>query len=532
MNYKGIIFFLFVFLSNLTLSSDIYSLQEEKTEYVCRQSDYYYRLLQSFLNQYQRPFTMLDIGADQGYYSLRTAQDYAAVCVMIESNDQLLENCKAHQELTNLILLNTSFSPAKLQHLSECEHFDVVLALKGMHEFGKQWEEAANAILRMGDYVFIKIPADEKDVEEYVFARGGKILGDIQDDNSTLYLIETKNIYLRRKTWLRSIMSKNLYRIESSFFDKQLIKPSSWPTGALKATSWIPGINLCTFKMCHGAYPTKDQLRNCMIDLKDFCHTDWIMNNMIVQGKTLALIDFDDELSNCYFCETLLEAHLEMLNLEDPEKIEHYFWHKLFKIPISKRHRIKFFNQLFPPLSLVFDIGTSDEILIDRYLEYGAKVICCNPIKELIQPLRMKSKQESLYLTSDSLLKQKGNHTSIIDSMISFYGVPHFCNINVPAGSAYNYISDCSQPIGCIAFKFDISCEKDMIACLNHLTLIGYKQFNFSARDLPGLILENNHYINVHKDWARSTEELLSEIQAFARLDHDPTQLWGYIYVR
>lgn len=528
MKFKLITLFLFTFLPYLK----VFSVQEDTSEYVNIQYDYYYRMIQSLLDQYQRPFTMLDIGAGQGYFSFRTAQDYEAVCVMIETDDQLLENCKAHKELKNIILLNSFFPLDKLQHLSECEHFDVVLALNGLHEFGEQWQKAANAILEMGDNIIFKISSEDKDIEKYVIAKGGRLLADIYDGNSNIYVIASNNTYLRRKTWLRSIMSQKLYRIESSFFAKQLIKPSSWPAGALKSTSWTPGINLCTFKMCHGVYPTCDQLRNCMINLKDTHHSDWIMNNMIVQGQKLALIDYDDELSKCYFSEALLEAHLEMLNLNDPEKVEHYFWHTLIKTPRSKRQTVKFFHQLFPPLSLVFDIGTSDEILINNYLGYGAKVVCCNPDQELTDRLRIKSMQENVYLTTDSLLKRKNNQTSIIDSMISIYGIPRFCNINVPADSAYQYIKSCSQLISCISFKFDISCEKEMIACLNHLTLIGFRQFNFSVRDLPGCILENNHYINVHKDWSQSIEELLREIHAFSRLDHDSTNLWGYIYAR
>ena len=47
-----------------------------------------YRIIKNILDQYKRPFTMLDIGASQGYYSFKTAYDFPkAVCVMIEGDN-------------------------------------------------------------------------------------------------------------------------------------------------------------------------------------------------------------------------------------------------------------------------------------------------------------------------------------------------------------------------------------------------------------------------------------------------------------
>ena len=88
------------------------------------------------------------ISGFQGYYSFRTAYDYDAVCVMAEANnpnypqsgDQLLDLCKANSKLNNIIFLNQLFSATNLQRLSECEHFDVVLAMNVLHHFHDQWK--------------------------------------------------------------------------------------------------------------------------------------------------------------------------------------------------------------------------------------------------------------------------------------------------------------------------------------------------------------------------------------------------------
>ena len=95
-----------------------------------------YKIIREVLNNYRRPFCMLDIGASQGYFSFRAAHDYDCVCVMIEGNNaeyprvgsQLLDLCKANDSLENIILLNKEVVPEDLLKLGECESFSVVLA--------------------------------------------------------------------------------------------------------------------------------------------------------------------------------------------------------------------------------------------------------------------------------------------------------------------------------------------------------------------------------------------------------------------
>ena len=48
-----------------------------------------------------------------------------------------------------------------LQKLSECEHFDVVLALNIIHWFPSEWMKIADAILAMGDNIIIETPPQE-----------------------------------------------------------------------------------------------------------------------------------------------------------------------------------------------------------------------------------------------------------------------------------------------------------------------------------------------------------------------------------
>lgn len=315
MIYRLIIFILFVLTESIAGYAD-----EDR-----------YTIIQSLLNQYQRPFTTIDICADQGYYSLRIAHDYNSVNVMIEGNNQLLEICKAHTELSNIILLNFFIAPNILQHLSECEHFDVVLALNALRKFGADWMQAAEAILNMGDHIFIEIWAEDKEIEGYIVAKGGQLLATLPADQDTaLYMIKSSNHFLRRKTWLRGFNRLGTYRIVSSFTEKMIVKPKE----RVRA-NWIPGINLCTFKMCYGVYPTIQQLKDSLQALKNVRHNDWMINNMIVQGKALAFIDFNGKYRKRFFSEAALARHMEILEINDPEQVRQYFWNRL--LPRSRK---------------------------------------------------------------------------------------------------------------------------------------------------------------------------------------------------
>ena len=48
-----------------------------------------YESIKTFLQNYQRPITLLDIAPLQGDYSLRIAHDFDAVCVMIDNGEKV-----------------------------------------------------------------------------------------------------------------------------------------------------------------------------------------------------------------------------------------------------------------------------------------------------------------------------------------------------------------------------------------------------------------------------------------------------------
>lgn len=255
-----------------------------------------YQIIKKVLDRYKRPFTMLDIGASQGYYSFRTAFNYNCVCVMIEGNNkyhpligsQLLDLCKANTSLTNIIFLNKQVVISDLKRLSECEHFDVVLAMNIIHWFSEQWQEITDAILNMGDNIIIEVPPKENipylrdKIDNYLKSKNASILGYAPRHldtklNTTFYLIERSKKELLRKTWNWPQLTKNIYEIKSNYTEKYLIKHKD-KKQKIK-TNWVPGINLLTFKMYNGAFPEQSTIKENLLKI-----TDQSNNSMILQG--------------------------------------------------------------------------------------------------------------------------------------------------------------------------------------------------------------------------------------------------------
>lgn len=264
-----------------------------------------YEVIKKTLDLYERPFTMLDLGAAQGYHSLKAAWQYPqSVFVMIEGNnsvyrmagDQLLSICKANDRLHNIIHLNKSLYIDDLAQMGKCEHFDVVLALNVIHWLGNDWKNAIKALLTLGDNIIIETPpaqqsAKTKDIITYLYSIGAELIAEVPrhtdaKNKAPMFLLKsTKSQTLTQSTWFSR---KGPYEIISDFKHKKLKKKDK---GIDLTTDWLPGINFITFKMYQGEYPSVQTLKNEIESLKNVPHNDWAPNNIIVQGNKLALID-------------------------------------------------------------------------------------------------------------------------------------------------------------------------------------------------------------------------------------------------
>jgi cyclopropane fatty-acyl-phospholipid synthase-like methyltransferase len=215
-----------------------------------RQCEIRYKAIKKILEKYDRPITVLDIGAAEGYFCFRIANDFDATCVMIESNKHLLQFCKKNNSLDKIILLQKRISPSELKKIVDLEHFDVVIALNVIHHFGRNWRKAADNIFKLGDTIIIETPPSEDKgacgqkyiagIESYLENRGGIAICETPRHTSK------KNA----KTYL--------FENQENLLDYQ-------------------GIKLSTYQSFGGVYPYLERFEN--------------VENLVIQGKKILEIN-------------------------------------------------------------------------------------------------------------------------------------------------------------------------------------------------------------------------------------------------
>ena len=298
-----------------------------------RLSEERYSAVKSVLSNYKRKFTLLDIGANCGYFGIRSAYDFGCVSVMVEAAESCGEVVRANN-IPGTMYLHRRLSIKDLKDLRECEHFDVVLALNIIHHMS-DWKAAAEHILDLGDNVIIETPAkDDKGACNYNHIPHihswlstkphyelGSFKSHVSNTRRPMWLFENKRTGLtapfigfpldkREPGWLT---------INSDFNKKEVIK------GTDPVRDWIPGINLVTFWKLNGMHPNRNHVVNMVRKFKtDRPHGDIRPWNFIFDGVSLNLIDFFGH--NIYDDDTApMECANILLNNDwpvDPRKVK------------------------------------------------------------------------------------------------------------------------------------------------------------------------------------------------------------------
>jgi len=133
-----------------------------------------YKLIRPILDRFNGPFSVLDVGAAQGYFSFLIAQDYPrSSCVMIEANntfhyanhgDMLYDLCLLNSHLHNITYLQKRINLSDLSFLNAHEHFDVIIAFLVVHQVGggslQKQIEILKSLLTLGDNLLLEVAND------------------------------------------------------------------------------------------------------------------------------------------------------------------------------------------------------------------------------------------------------------------------------------------------------------------------------------------------------------------------------------
>ena len=157
--YPGVIY------QDIVIQNKIYEIGTE----FC---DSRYELLKPVLDLYERPFSVLDLGAAQGYFTFRIAQDYPlSSCLMIEANDtpyvhhgdMLYELSTLNNHLNNISYLREKMNFKELTDLQLNHHFDVAIAFLVVHQIDDSLLEQIKIIeilLKLSDNLILEIAND------------------------------------------------------------------------------------------------------------------------------------------------------------------------------------------------------------------------------------------------------------------------------------------------------------------------------------------------------------------------------------
>lgn len=219
------------------------------------------------LQRYTRPFTVLDFGANDGYFSHRIAWEFPeAVVVMLEASPL------CHRE-PGTIFLQHQATVETLEELGRCEHFDVVLALSVLHHF-PDGGSALQAVLRLGDHTIVETPPptdtlswnakhlSTPTVWQALPPTAVELCRTGSNTTPSTYRpvlhCETPKTQLEKHYFgspkgTRATMGD--VRVESTFAVKRFHHDRAHKPEKHEHRDWIPGINLQTFLTLGGIWP-------------------------------------------------------------------------------------------------------------------------------------------------------------------------------------------------------------------------------------------------------------------------------------
>ncbi len=220
----------------------------------------------------------------------------------------------------------------------------------------------------------------------------------------------------------------------------------------------------------------------------------------------------------------------------------------------DKEKTVQFLKQFIHPGDLVFDVGANKGDKADVYVACGARVICFEPqpscVEQLkrrynnnpdvtIEPIGLAEEKGALELmicdqastlsTFNQEATQEGRfaernfrwnkrvnvevHT--LDEMIAKHGIPVFCKIDVE-NFELNVLRGLSVPIRCLSFECNSEYMQQTYDCIDHLSKMGYKKFNFCIGETS--VFKFSQWLDA--------DEIKEKLYDLAR-DYDWSEIWG-----
>jgi 2-polyprenyl-3-methyl-5-hydroxy-6-metoxy-1,4-benzoquinol methylase len=285
-----------------------------------RNSEKRYDEIFEFCKKFNRPISVLDLGAAEGYFTFRLSEDFSGVFIAVESNPErkLLESCIKNND-HKVLFLDKQMNLKNLKNLKEVQHFDIVLALNIIHHFDEPFQDVLDTLVSLSSFCFIEHPnlLENESTKNYHRLKTEKL--NLEKFKPKLLkknqsgLGNSINQKLERNMWLlENTQSKTIdrgWRGTSKYHEQfgpntEINIKSNFDEISVdyglreEKRNWIHGIDLRTFLENNGVYPTNEEIIHLIDTMNIDNAKDLGPHNLILNGKQLFPIDQNDKLDD------------------------------------------------------------------------------------------------------------------------------------------------------------------------------------------------------------------------------------------
>lgn len=237
----------------------------------------YQAIKKHVFSKYQRSFSVLEIGANSGYFGFRALAEFPCHYIMVDGYKGLPYICQWNTTVHDrAIVLNQVITEDELLSLSETEHFDVIIMCNLLHHLGDAYQKWIDAALNMCSHLIIEIPAPNDPIS------GSKNIGAVTHSISSLPNVKIIAYTPRNKSKLHLPFSPMFWIDNSSKVIRQANRTisSDWISKTITrridnqsiTKEWVQGMSLANFFRLSGAFPLLD-----LVEFQDIEH-------QIIQG--------------------------------------------------------------------------------------------------------------------------------------------------------------------------------------------------------------------------------------------------------
>lgn len=295
-----------------------------------------YEMIESFVAQYKRPITVLEVAQDHIKYTHKLVDDNLNVSACAICFSSKARQLNGQNNTARLSICGPRFNLGYvLECLSKCEHFDIIIIHDCLKSLFHKDFNAVKYLFKLGDNLFLEI--ENSYLKSLSYYSNYKVCYNFsisKNKHKSLICFHCPKSSLDWARWTQQYYPPkniNKYIIKSNFNTKLFIKPE-----INKPIIWTPGINLVTFVMLSGVYPSSKEIIKQLkqIHFTYPNHNDFVIGNLILNGAKLTPIDFNDKRRNSessYCLQQAIALFSNPLRVNDPEKAIYQYYKNLDK---------------------------------------------------------------------------------------------------------------------------------------------------------------------------------------------------------